>query len=59
MAHQHLLDVTRVPVDAVDVEALRQPATHEHVALVVHDADVARVQPAVAQRLGGRVGRSQ
>ena len=51
VAQQHFLDVSRVPVHAVDEEALGQASPHEHVALRIHEPDVTGVQPAAAQRL--------
>ncbi len=52
---ERFLDLSRVPVGAVDAEALRQPAAHEHVPFGVHHPDVARAQPAAAERFAGLV----
>ena len=56
MAQQHLLDLARIDVHAAADDQVLGAVLQREVAVRVEAADVAGVQPAAAQRLGGGLG---
>src|SRR3954447_2066868 len=53
---QHLLDLTRIDVRAARDDHVLGPIFQRDVTVRIEHADIARVQPAAAQRLRGRIG---